>query len=79
MSTTPYRILRQGALGEEAIRAALLEELCIIGLGEIYAYGLGVPQDIKRGMEYWNKLPQDERVLEHKQNFKKTLFGWKQK
>ncbi len=55
------------------------EELCIIGLGEIYAYGLGVPQNIKRGMEYWNKLPQDERVLEHKQNFKKTLFGWKQK
>lgn len=55
------------------------EELAIIGLGEIYAYGLGVPQDIKRGMEYWAKLPKDPRVLEHKRNFKKTLFGWKQK
>lgn len=55
------------------------EKLAIIGLGEIYAYGLGVPQDIKRGMEYWEKLPKDERVLEHKRNFKKTLFGWKQK
>ena len=32
MSTTPYRILRQGALEGEEIRSALLEELCIIGL-----------------------------------------------
>lgn len=55
------------------------EPLAIIGLGEIYAYGLGVPQDIKRGMEYWAKLPKDERVLEHKRNFKKTVFGWKQR
>ena len=55
------------------------EELAIIGMGEIYAYGLGVPQDIKRGMEYWKKLPGNERVQENMRNFKKTLFGWKQK
>ncbi|MBQ9768384.1 MAG: sel1 repeat family protein [Lachnospiraceae bacterium] len=55
------------------------EALAIIGMGEMYAYGLGVPQDIKRGMEYWAKLPKDERVQEHKRNFKKTLFGWKQR
>ena len=51
--------------------------LSAIGLGEIYAYGLGVPADIKKGMEYWDRFPNHQQVIEHKKNFKKTLFGWK--
>lgn len=54
------------------------ETLSAIGLGEIYAYGLGVPQDIKKGMDYWNRFPEHPRVIENKKNFKRTLFGWKQ-
>ncbi len=53
------------------------ERLSAIGLGEIYAYGLGVPVDIKKGFSYWNKFPADIRVIENKRNFRKTLFGWK--
>ncbi len=53
------------------------ERLSRIGLGMIYAYGLGVPANIKKGMEYWDKIPNDPEVIAHKQNFKKTLFGWK--
>ena len=32
MAHTPYRILRQGALGEEEIASALAEKLCVIGI-----------------------------------------------
>lgn len=53
------------------------EELSAVGLGDIYAYGLGVPVDIAKGMEFWNKFPNNPRVIQNKQNFKKTLFGWK--
>ena len=53
------------------------EELSAIGLGEIYAYGLGVAQNIKKGMDYWDRFPEHPRVIENKKNFKKTLFGWK--
>ena len=53
------------------------EELSAIGLGEIYAYGLGVPVDIKKAMESWNLFSSNPRVIENKKNFKKTLFGWK--
>ena len=55
------------------------ERLSAIGLGEIYAYGLGVPADIKKGFAYWDKFPGDIRVIENKRNFKKTLFGWKRR
>ncbi len=55
------------------------ERLSAIGLGEIYAYGLGVPADIKKGFSYWDKFPGDVRVAEHKRHFKKTLFGWKRR
>lgn len=48
-----------------------------IGIGEIYAYGLGVKQDIRSAMVYWNNYPKDERVLANKKNFKHTLLGWK--
>lgn len=53
------------------------EELSAVGLGEIYAYGLGVPVNIKTAMEFWNKFPNNANVIEHKKKFKKTLFGWK--
>ena len=48
-------------------------------LSEIYAYGLGVPVDIRKAMKFWKQLPNDPRVLENKKNFKRTLFGWKRK
>lgn len=54
------------------------DELSAVGLGEIYAYGLGVVADIKAAMEFWNKFPDNPRVIENKKRFKKTLFGWKQ-
>ena len=45
------------------------------GLGTIYTEGLGVPQDIKKGVEYLQKCknyaPSQEAML----RFKKTLFG----
>lgn len=53
------------------------DKINAIGLGEIYAYGLGVRSNIAKGMEYWNKFPDDPTVIEHKKNFKKGLFGWK--
>lgn len=53
------------------------EALSSIGLGEIYAYGLGVPADIKTAMTYWDKFPNHPAVVENKKRFKKTLFGWK--
>ena len=46
-------------------------------IGEIYCYGLGVPQDIAKGMKYFDKFPDHPRVIENKKHFKKTLFGWK--
>lgn len=51
--------------------------LCAIGLGEIFAYGLGTTPDIKTGMKYWNQYPNDPRIIAHKSNFKRTLSGWK--
>ena len=45
------------------------------GLGAIYAEGLGVPVDIEKGVEYFQKCkgyaPAQEALL----HFKKTLFG----
>lgn len=52
--------------------------MACIGIGEIYAYGLGVKQDIRSAMVYWSNHPKDERVIANKKNFKRTLFGWKQ-
>ncbi len=54
--------------------------LSAIGLGEIYAYGLGVQADINRGIGFWQKYPDHPRVKENMQNFKKGLLGgWKRK
>lgn len=51
-------------------------DLLNYGLGTIYTEGLGVPQDIKKGVEYLQKAakgyaPAQEALL----GFKKTLFG----
>lgn len=54
------------------------EELSRLGLGKIYCYGLGVKQDIKKGMEYLDKIPENKEAQEVKSHFKKSLFGWKQ-
>ena len=54
------------------------DKLSAIGLGEIYCYGLGVKQDIAKGMTYLNRFADDPRVKEIKSHFKKRLFGWKQ-
>ncbi len=54
------------------------ECLSSIGLGEIYAYGLGVEQNIKLGIQYFKQFPDHPRVIENMRHFKKTLFGWKQ-
>lgn len=55
----------------------VLKPMSCIGIGEIYAYGLGVKPDIRSAMVYWNNYPKDERVIANKKNFKHTLFGWK--
>jgi len=50
-------------------------DLLNYGLGTIYTQGLGVPEDIKKGVEYLQKAkgyaPAQEALL----HFKKTLFG----
>ena len=51
--------------------------LAALGLGEIYANGLGVPVDIKKAMTYWDMYPNYPEIIDVKKNFKKTLFGWK--
>ena len=45
------------------------------GLGLIYADGLGVPEDIKKGVEYLQKAPGYAPAQEALLRFKKTLFG----
>lgn len=56
------------------------DALSAVGLGEIYAYGLGVPVNIEKGISFWQKYPDHPRVKENMQNFKKGLFGgWKRK
>jgi TPR repeat protein len=55
------------------------DKLSILGLGEIYCFGLGVEQDIKKGMGYLNQLPSHPRTREIKSHFKRGLFGWKER
>jgi len=45
------------------------------GLGLIYAEGLGVPEDIKKGVEYLQKAPNYKPAQEALLGYKKTLFG----
>lgn len=68
----------------ERARSLFLEKpsakLSLLGLGEIYCFGLGVNQDIAKGMEYLDKKSADMEAEEMKSYFKKGLFGgkWKQ-
>ena len=45
------------------------------GLGTIYTEGLGVPADIKKGVEYFQKCQNYAPAQEALLKFKKTLFG----
>jgi len=50
-------------------------DLLVYGLGTIYTEGLGVPQDIKKGVEYLQKAKNYAPAREALLHFKKTLFG----
>ena len=43
--------------------------------GCIYARGLGVPEDIKKGVEYLQKAGNFDKAKEELLHYKKTLFG----
>ena len=43
--------------------------------GVIYAQGLGVPADIKKGVEYLQKAGNHKQAKEELGKYKKTLFG----
>ena len=45
------------------------------GLGVIYVQGLGVPEDIKKGVEYLQKCKNYSPAQEELLKYKKTLFG----
>ena len=44
-------------------------------MGVIYARGLGVPADIKRGVEYLQKAGDHPEPKEELLRYKKTIFG----
>ena len=44
-------------------------------LGVIYGQGLGVPEDIKKGVEYLQKAGDRQDAKEELKKYKKTLFG----
>lgn len=44
-------------------------------LGVIYGRGLGVPADIKKGVEYLLKAGDNQEAKSELRNYKKTLFG----
>ena len=50
-------------------------DLLNYGMGIIYADGLGVPEDIKKGVEYLQKAKNYAPAQEALLRFKKTLFG----
>jgi TPR repeat protein len=48
-------------------------------LGQIYAYGLGVKENIPKGIAYLQEVNDDE-AKQHIANFRKGLFGsWKRR
>ncbi len=44
-------------------------------LGVLYTEGLGVSQDIKKGVEYFQKAKDYAPAQEALRHFKKTIFG----
>ncbi len=59
---------------EEALKD-YSNDLIHYGLGLIYADGLGVPEDIKKGVEHLQKCKDYAPAQEALLRFKKTLFG----
>jgi len=50
------------------------------GLGMIYTEGLGVQEDIKKGVEYFRKAEEYAPAREALKNYRRTLFGrWERK
>ena len=45
------------------------------GLGMMYAEGMGVPEDIKKGVEYLKAAGDYEPAKEALKRYKKSLFG----
>lgn len=64
--------VRAKALFDEADYSSDLKKY---GLGLIYADGLGVPEDIKKGVEYLQKVKDYPPAKEALLRFKKGLFG----
>ncbi|MBO5524213.1 MAG: sel1 repeat family protein [Roseburia sp.] len=70
-----------GCAKDAAAAKQLLEEasytsdLKNYGLGVIYAQGLGVPQDIKKGVEYLDKAQDLEWAREERAKYKKGFLG----
>ena len=44
-------------------------------LGDLYARGLGGPEDIPKGVEYLQKASEVPEAKEELRHYKKTLFG----
>ena len=79
-------LLGQGCPQDPARAKALFEEakyssdLKNYGLGLIYADGMGVSEDIKKGVEYLQKAGNYKPAKEALLRFKKTLFGkWRRR
>ena len=50
------------------------------GLGMMYAEGIGVPEDIGKGVEYLKAAGNYEPAVKALKNYKKSLFGvWRRK
>ncbi len=68
----PKDPVRARALFQEADYSSDLKSY---GLGVIYTEGLGIPADIKKGVEYFQKAKDYAPAKEALLHFKKTLFG----
>lgn len=71
-------VKRDYSVAREIFESYPGEIVSAIGLGEIYAYGLGEVVDIPKAMKYWDKYPENEDIIANLKNFQKTAAGWKQ-
>ena len=61
---------------EEGIKEVISStDILNYGLGIIYAEGLGVEEDIKKGVGYLQKVKDDRRAKEALLRYKKNIFG----
>lgn len=58
-----------------------LDTHVLTALGVAYAYGRGTNQDIAKGVAYLDIASKygSEEAKNHRRNFRKTIFGWKQR